>query len=250
MALRSLGLDVDILSPDADLSGYAVVVAPALTLISDAAGAEVHGAGGRRHQAGLRAAHGLPHPRRRDLGRGAIRPPERADRREAAPVRFAAPRPDPERQVRRGHLRRHRLGRELPAGRRKGRRLVCGRPAGRPGAGDPPGQRDGHRRSPAGTDRHGAQRTADERRHSGGVAARRRAPQPPRRKNPAAKLEPAGRSNGRGRRSRRSAFRCWTGDSGARRLSEGTHDNSVPRLILPAPSPSSPRTSPSPMAAP
>ncbi|WP_420593548.1 beta-galactosidase [Deinococcus sp.] len=33
MALRSLGLDVDILHPDADLSGYAVVVAPALTLI-------------------------------------------------------------------------------------------------------------------------------------------------------------------------------------------------------------------------
>ncbi|GAA4010500.1 beta-galactosidase [Deinococcus rubellus] len=34
MALRSLGLDVDILHPDADLSGYKVVVAPALTLIS------------------------------------------------------------------------------------------------------------------------------------------------------------------------------------------------------------------------
>ncbi|TSA87458.1 beta-galactosidase [Deinococcus detaillensis] len=34
MALRSLGLDVDILHSDADLSGYKVVVAPALTLIS------------------------------------------------------------------------------------------------------------------------------------------------------------------------------------------------------------------------
>ncbi|WP_161880630.1 beta-galactosidase [Deinococcus alpinitundrae] len=36
MALRSLGLDVDILHPDADLSGYAVVVAPALTLVTKA----------------------------------------------------------------------------------------------------------------------------------------------------------------------------------------------------------------------
>ncbi len=34
-ALRSLGLDVDILHPDADLSGYALVVAPALTLLPE-----------------------------------------------------------------------------------------------------------------------------------------------------------------------------------------------------------------------
>ena len=34
-ALRSLGLDVDILHPDADLSGYALVVAPALTVLPD-----------------------------------------------------------------------------------------------------------------------------------------------------------------------------------------------------------------------
>lgn len=32
-ALRSLGLDVDVISADADLSGYAVVVAPAITLV-------------------------------------------------------------------------------------------------------------------------------------------------------------------------------------------------------------------------
>ncbi|GBF08174.1 beta-galactosidase family [Deinococcus aerius] len=33
-ALRSLGMDVDILHPDADLSGYALIVAPALTLMT------------------------------------------------------------------------------------------------------------------------------------------------------------------------------------------------------------------------
>jgi len=35
-ALRALGLDVDVLHPDADLTGYALVVAPALTLIPEA----------------------------------------------------------------------------------------------------------------------------------------------------------------------------------------------------------------------
>ncbi|WP_019586040.1 beta-galactosidase [Deinococcus apachensis] len=33
-ALRSLGMDVDLLHPDSDLSGYAVIVAPALTLMT------------------------------------------------------------------------------------------------------------------------------------------------------------------------------------------------------------------------
>jgi beta-galactosidase len=36
LALRALGLDVDVLPPDRDLSGYALVVAPSLTMIDDA----------------------------------------------------------------------------------------------------------------------------------------------------------------------------------------------------------------------
>ncbi len=41
MALRALGLDVDVLPPDRDLSGYRVVIAPSLTLANDALAASL-----------------------------------------------------------------------------------------------------------------------------------------------------------------------------------------------------------------
>jgi hypothetical protein len=41
MALRALGLDVDVLPPDRDLSPYALVVAPSLTIADDAVAASL-----------------------------------------------------------------------------------------------------------------------------------------------------------------------------------------------------------------
>ncbi|WP_027480645.1 beta-galactosidase [Deinococcus pimensis] len=68
-ALRALGIDVDVVHPDADLGGYALVVAPALTMIPEARVAKLRAdAGGRLMVFGPRAAFRTPSGRAHENG--------------------------------------------------------------------------------------------------------------------------------------------------------------------------------------
>ena len=136
-ALRSLGVDVDIRHPDHDLSGYDLIVAPALQLM----GAERARSPGRATPTAtrtrLRAAHRLPHadrprPRGRPAGSAA-----RAARLHAAQLRRHAPGPD---RRAGGHLVETWAEAYRPTTGDSARHLRR-RPAGRAGRGRAPRQR-------------------------------------------------------------------------------------------------------------
>ena len=89
-ALRSLGLDVDIRHPDHDLSGYAVIVAPALQLMGQERADHLASYAGDT-PARLRTAHRLPHAHRPRAGRWATRSVARPGRSATAEFRWTAP---------------------------------------------------------------------------------------------------------------------------------------------------------------